>query len=303
MKDRFEGVRGKALLIDALKEQPLVEHDAEIAERLADLAQLREFKPGAHLVEQGASDNTLLFMLSGEATVSVNGRTVAHRIAGECIGEMALLSPGAPRSATVSAVKQTVVALVTEDQFAQVAADFPRIWKPAAKVIAHRLREREKFHRPPNPVPVVFIGSSVEGLAVARAIVAGFKHDKLLPKPWSSPGLFEVGGVTLDTLMREVEAADFAMFVFGPDDKITSRDEKYRAPRDNVVFELGLFMGRLDRERTFIVKEHSTEIKIPSDLLGITPSTYVWKQGQELSDAVESVCEEVRRRVVKLGAV
>jgi hypothetical protein len=80
----------------------------------------------------------------------------------------------------------------------------------------------------------------MEGLSVARAIVAGFKHDTVVPKLWATPGVFEAGGATLDTLMKEVDAADFAMFVFDPDDKITSRDDRYRGPRDNVVFELGL---------------------------------------------------------------
>lgn len=280
-----------------------MQHDHEIASRLADVVALREFNPGKHLVEQGASDNSLMFILSGEAAVTINGRLVAHRSAGESVGEMATLSPGAPRSATVTAVKPTLVAVVTEEQFADLAASFPRVWKPIAKVVSDRLREREKFHRLPNPMPVIFVGSSVEGLSAARAIVAGFKFDKVVPKLWSTPGVFEAGGATLDTLMKEVEAADFAMFVFGPDDKITSRDERYRGPRDNVVFELGLFMGRLDRERALIVKEHSSDIKIPTDLLGITPTTYVSKPGQDLAVAIEPVCDEVRRIVAKLGAI
>ena len=51
---------------------------------------------------------------------------------------------------------------------------------------------------------------------------------------------------------------------------IESRKKKQAAPRDNVIFELGLFMGALGRERTFIVKPRHVDIKIPSDLLGVT---------------------------------
>jgi CRP/FNR family cyclic AMP-dependent transcriptional regulator len=303
VKDRFQGVRGKELLVEALKEQRLVQHDHEIASRLADLVQLRELDPGDHLMEQGASDNSLMFILSGEAVVTINGRPVGERRGGDSIGEMATVSPGAPRSATVTAIKPTLIGVLSEEHFADIAVSYPRIWKPIARVVSDRLREREKFHRAPNAVPVIFVGSSVEGLAVARTIVAGFKHDKVVAKLWASPGVFEAGGVTLETIMKEVEGADFAMFVFGPDDKITSRDDRYVGPRDNVVFELGLFMGRLDRERAFIVKEHRTDIKIPTDLLGITAITYVTKPGQDLTVAIEPVCEEVRRTVAKLGAI
>jgi CRP/FNR family transcriptional regulator, cyclic AMP receptor protein len=303
VKDRFQGIRGKELLVVTLRDQRLVEHDQEIASRLADVVELREYTPGTVLVEQGAGDNSLLLILSGEAAVTINGRLVGTRIAGESIGEMAMVSASSARSATVTAVKPTLAAVLSEEHFSEIATSYPRVWKPIAKIIAGRLREREKFHRLPNPMPVIFIGSSVEGLAVARAIVAGFKFDKFVPKLWSTPGVFEPGGATLDTLMKEVDAADFAMFVFGPDDKITSRDERYRGPRDNVIFELGLFMGRLDRERALIVKEHSSDIKIPTDLLGVTPVTYVSKAGQDLASAVESVCNDVRKIVEKYGAI
>jgi predicted nucleotide-binding protein len=109
--------------------------------------------------------------------------------------------------------------------------------------------------------------------------------------------------VAIDVLMKEVDNSDFAAFVFGPDDKVASRGERYSAPRDNVVFELGLFMGRLDRTRTFIVAEQKAvkEIKIPTDLLGVTPITYVIKDGQDLPSALVSVCQELRRVFAQLG--
>lgn len=303
MKERFEGQRGRELLIEALKEQRLVQHDHEIASRFADAAVLNEYKPGDVLVAQSSSDNSLLLIISGEVAIAINGRNVASRSAGESIGEMTLASPGAPRSATVTAVKPTLIALLSEERFAEVASAFPHIWKPIAKVVCERLRQREKFHRLPNPMPVVFVGSSVEGLPIARAIVDGLKHDKIVTRLWSTPGLFSPGGTPLDTLLKEVEIADFALFVFGPDDKISSREATYNTPRDNVIFELGLFMGRLDRERSLIVREHRSDIKIPSDLLAVTTITFVSKPGQDLPSTVEPVCNDVRRAVEKHGAL
>jgi CRP/FNR family cyclic AMP-dependent transcriptional regulator len=98
-----------------------------------------------------------------------------------------------------------------------------------------------------------------------------------------------------------VDEADFAALVFGPDDKVMSRKIEEMAPRDNVVFELGLFMGDLKRERTFIVKEHKADIKIPSDLLGLTPITYVHHEPAPLASAVGPVALDIMKRVQALG--
>lgn len=303
MKDRFEGPRGKELLVEALKEQRLVQHDHEIASRLADLVLLRTYASGDVLVEQGASDNSLLFIISGEAAIEINGRRVAVRSAGESIGEMALASPDAPRSATVTALRPTLLAALSEVHFASIAESFPRVWKTIARVVSDRLRQREKFHRVANSMPVVFVGSSVEGLPIARAIIEGFKFDKVLLRLWSTPGVFSPGGVTSETLLREVDVADFAVFTFAPDDKILSRDKEYVVPRDNVIFELGLFMGRLGSRRTLVVKEYKDDIKIPTDLLGVTLVTYVDKPGQDIAFVVEPVCNELRRAIAQQGAL
>ena len=47
--------------------------------------------------------------------------------------------------------------------------------------------------------------------------------------------------------------ADFAAFIISPDDTVISRDAENLAPRDNVIFELGLFMGVLNRQRVFLI--------------------------------------------------
>lgn len=298
---RFEGEKGKKMVIEALLPQRIVQHNRELASAYADKGRLVEYPVGSDLLTQGDSDNDILFLLSGTVEVLVNMRVVAFRHEGESIGEMSLLSPITTRSATVKATKPTLALRVDEADFCEIATNHPQVWKPIANTIADRLREREKFHRPPNPVPVLFIGSSVEGLGTAREIVNGLKHDDIIAKAWCTPGVFDPGGVTLDVLLKEVEYCDFAAFVFGPDDRVASRAEEYAAPRDNVIFEMGLFLGRLDRNRTFIIKDHASQIKIPSDLLGITPITYVSKPGQNLATTLSTVCNEIRSKIVKEG--
>ncbi len=117
---------------------------------------------------------------------------------------------------------------------------------------------------------------------------------------WSN-GVFGPSGTAVDSLYNFASSSDFAAFVVSPDDLVLSRDTDKMAPRDNVVFELGLFMGRLEQKRVFLIKEHSVDVKIPSDLLGITPITYVLKSEGSLTAAVGPVCTDLRKAITELG--
>lgn len=301
MRARFEGEKGHRLLLEILKRHELVEHDKELAQALATRGEVVDLTEGSVLIAQGDGSNHVFLVIAGECEILVHERPVARRGPGTSVGEMSFLCPESPRSATVKAIKPTVCLKLAEAELRSLAIEYPKIGMSLARTMANRLREREKFHTPPNPLPVLFIGSSVEGLPVATKIVTGLKHDKINPRLWSKPGLFSPGGVTIDELLREVRDADFAVFVFGPDDLIASRGEEYQAPRDNVIFELGLFMGLLSHDRTYIVMAAKSPIKIPTDLLGVTPITFIQHPGQDLDAALVSACDELRTVISKIG--
>lgn len=300
MQSRFEGTDGRRRLIDALKGCSLVEHNEAFASRLAEVGQLVLFEAGDVIMTQGAGDNDVYFILTGQAEVTVNGRHVAIREARATVGEMSLLGHAEPRSATVTARTQVITLKVSEPDFHQVAQEHPQVWRVLAQVVAERLRQRAALLNLPNTKPLLFIGCSVESLEIAQEIQLGLKHVNVAVQVWTD-GVFGPSGVAIDALLNMVNEADFAAFVFSPDDKVRSRGDDYNAPRDNTVFELGLFMGKLERSRTFIVKEQSVDVKIPTDLLGITPLTYVYRPGDKLTAAVAPVCTELRRVINSLG--
>jgi len=72
-------------------------------------------------------------------------------------------------------------------------------------------------------------------------------------------------------------------------------------PRDNVVFELGLFMGDVGAERAFVVKPRGVALKIPTDLLGMKSLEYDASDPAELTTALAPVCNEIRKCVATLG--
>lgn len=297
---RFEGPEGQRRLIEALKTSVLVEHDEEFAKRLADAGDVISFQPGQPIISQDAEDNDVYFLLVGEADVLINNRHVAVRKARESVGEMALLNPTERRSATIAARSEVVALKVTESSFHQVAKDYPQVWKVIAQLVSDRLRQRSSLLNYPNTRPVLFLGCSVESLNVAQEIQLCLKHDDVEVVVWTD-GVFGASGVPLDDLLKMVHESDFAVFVISPDDGVISRGETYSAPRDNTVFELGLFMGKLERNRTFIVKEDHSDVKIPTDLLGITPLTYVMRKGGSLTTALAPVCTQLRKVVAGLG--
>src|SRR5690349_11927339 len=94
-----------------------------------------------------------------------------------------------------------------------------------------------------RPRPSVFIGSSSEGLKIARAVQANL-DDAAETTLWSQ-GVFGLSEGTLESLVDRSQDFDFAILVLTPDDLIESRTRRAAAPRDNVLFELGLFTGCL----------------------------------------------------------
>jgi hypothetical protein len=145
----------------------------------------------------------------------------------------------------------------------------------------------------------VFIGSSSEGLDAAKAIQANL--DYVAESQIWSQGLFGLSEGTLETLVTSLDRFDFAVLVLTPDDLTLSRGAEQRSPRDNVLFELGLFIGALGRDRVFVVMDRSASIKLPSDLAGITPATYVPPVNGTMQSALGAACTGIEQKIKKCG--
>jgi predicted nucleotide-binding protein len=78
--------------------------------------------------------------------------------------------------------------------------------------------------------------------------------------------VFGLSQGTLESLVDAVERFDFAVIVLTADDVIIMRETRTQTPRDNVMFELGLFMGAIGRGRTFVVCPNTPGLTLPSDL-------------------------------------
>lgn len=143
--------------------------------------------------------------------------------------------------------------------------------------------------------PRIFVGSSVEGLPVAEAIQVGLDHHAECTL-WAQ-GVFGLSGGTLDSLIRASKDYEFAVLVLTPDDLVHKRDVTKNSPRDNVLFELGLFIGALGRERTYITYCRDEKLDLPSDLAGVTAATFSKHSDGNLVAALGTVCTLIKSAI------
>ncbi len=149
--------------------------------------------------------------------------------------------------------------------------------------------------------PRIFLGSSWKQEKLLQVLTRGLE-DIAHVDPWMTS--FNPGTTTLERLLELAHEVDFAAFVFAQDDwtsaspaASTPSESGQASPRDNVVFEAGLFGGALGMHRTFIL--HASGSKLPSDLLGLTCIRY----GATTAAEIKVINHKLRNAIDNLGRV
>ncbi len=156
--------------------------------------------------------------------------------------------------------------------------------------------------------PQIFIISSSKAARVRDAIASQLS-DVATTVPWNQQGLWKPGSHFLDDLLQKRDQFDFAVAIFSPDDEITiDKNVKAYQPRDNVVFETGLFMGALGPQRTIVIAPDTAPLKWASDLAGLTilrfsSSARSSTLNIELRNTCEALREIIARHSTSPGAV
>lgn len=150
--------------------------------------------------------------------------------------------------------------------------------------------------------PRIFLGSSGKQEKLLQALTRGLS-DIARVEPWMTS--FNPGTSTLERLFELIQEVDFAAFVFAQDDWTTGSPSAssqsgsgQASPRDNVVFEAGLFGGVLGMRRTFIL--HASGAKLPSDLLGLTCVRY---PGAMTPSETRVINQKIRKAIENEGRV
>ncbi len=143
--------------------------------------------------------------------------------------------------------------------------------------------------------PRIFLGSSGKQAKLLQALTRGLE-DIAHVEPWTTS--FTPGTTTLERLLELTREVDFAAFIFARDDWTTvsaatsdPSGSGQASPRDNVVFDAGLFGAALGMRRTFIL--HANGAKLPTDLLGLTCVRYADTTAAE----IRRVNEKLRKAI------
>ncbi len=145
--------------------------------------------------------------------------------------------------------------------------------------------------------PRMFLGSSTKQAKLLEVLARGLE-DIVHVEPWTTS--FNPGTTTLERLLELTREVDFAAFLFAQDDWTTTAPASrsgQASPRDNVVFEAGLFGGALGMRRTFIL--HASGSKLPSDLLGLTCARYAAATAAE----TRAIVQQLRKAIENEGRI
>ena len=307
-------------LPDLLRLQPICAvAPPELSNAIASQLRIRMLSEGEILMRQGEPGSFLAFLLTGAVKVVVNGHFVGIRKCGVHLGEMGFLLRSA-RTSTVIAHEPSIVGILSYARLASLAQNHPVIWKAFADLVTQRLRETEKQIAPPNATLRIFIFSSSSALDIANGVAERLKGAQRNVTVWDRS--FDVGLSFVSQLLAHSRTADFAAVIFAADDIVTSKGGTTHAPRDNAIFEAGLFYGSIGPERTFILCEQKVlrhggkkpvggglgtqgpgslaGLKLLSNLAGVKLPTFR-RLGKSID--IDEAIQEIENNIRRLGPV
>lgn len=235
---------------------------------LAENIKITYFPNKTTIIRQNDFGNKIYFIFLGSVKIVVNGKTiVGERKAGEHVGEISAIFTKMKRTATVETQEDSFLGEMPGIEFTPLLEKYPILYRNIASTLAQRLERRNCLVRTSQQKPVVFIGSSTEGLKKLNKIAQKLESQEYVIKKWNSD-VFKGSKTTIENLEKMLDEADFGIILLTPDDRIETRGKKFVVPRDNLIFELGLLMGKLSRIRTLFIVSNK-KIKLPSDIQNV----------------------------------
>jgi predicted nucleotide-binding protein len=147
-----------------------------------------------------------------------------------------------------------------------------------------------------SPKPNLFVASSREAKHLADAVQQNLE-DHAAVTVWDQDAI-RMSENLIDGLIRNCEESKFGVFVISPDDKATIRGESLDIVRDNVILELGLFIGRLGKQKSFVIRpDQTTNLHLPTDLDGVKTARYDCSRTDNIRAALNPACRQIANEI------
>ena len=289
MDNRFHD---KNALLEALEKQKIVAGNRSLAESIASVGETLNVAEGTAIIHQGDDDTEVYLILAGVFHIVVSGKILAQRIATDHVGEMAAILPVQRRAASVVAHEESVVIRLSNSQVSDLGEKYPQIWRSFARELAHRVEQRNTVATAPSQKIRLFLMTSKAASEAALAIEKALA-DQFSIVTWKEGGLRGTN-YAIASLERVLDQSDVAIAIAEP-----SLDGRHG--RDNIIFELGFFMGRLGRHRTFLLEPRGEKSELPPELAGVHTLTWPHHPGGNLADAIAPACGKLTQLITELG--
>jgi CRP-like cAMP-binding protein len=136
--------RAAAQWTDVLAAVPLfAEMPRRHVRQLAHVAKIQRLPAYTRIVRAGQRGDSFILLLEGTASVKATGRRAVAMGPGDFFGEMSLLD-GGPRSATVEAQEEVLLARIGRKEFLRLVQKEPKVALALLRTMAGRLRSSEK---------------------------------------------------------------------------------------------------------------------------------------------------------------
>jgi len=137
-------VKPNAKLDAALAGVPLFEGlTKRQLKKLTANAEVVDYMAGASVEKEGDIGDSFFVMLTGQAKVTVKGRTVNRSLPGDHFGEISLLD-GGPRTATVVTETPVTMLMLTRGQFRKTVSDDPDLAVSLMESLARMIRRVDR---------------------------------------------------------------------------------------------------------------------------------------------------------------
>ena len=148
--------------------------------------------------------------------------------------------------------------------------------------------------------PNVTVLSANEGIEMARRLSKILEgRGRAVTTVWDKD-VFALGQTTLEAIKSAYERSDFAVFLLTADDPVYLRGRSEVTPRANLIFELGLFVGMLGLDRTFLVTTKG--VSLPSDIAGLVRFEVAPEELEREADrTLESVASRIEQAILRVG--
>jgi NTE family protein len=214
--------------------------------RLAAELETLNLRRGDVLVRQGETADALFVVVTGRFAVTVEGRreAVAELGPGQPIGEIAFLAGGA-RTATVTALRDSLVLRLGRAEFEELSAKSPSIWRTLTVTMARRVATANVSREPPpdprpRTVTIIRAGASELPPAFIVGLTRAFRRSNrtILVRPEMAkavlPTSVRIDSVEATRALNALEAqCDYVLFIAEPE--LTPWSEKAIRQADLVL--------------------------------------------------------------------